>query len=201
VKYDITGILALSLSLSVLHPFSGVVHSPVSISVSVDLDTQGVGIRNATSVPLFIRAVSLMGSATMQVPHLGGIEVGYEFARAYDANKPTCVLINAFSMTAALYYDQFHDPELASAVNLLAVEPLGHGNTRTTASHWTFWDSATTINQLLDTLKIDQCFILGTSQGGWIATRAVLMAPERVSFLLLGSNTSLFFSNLNSTSV
>jgi pimeloyl-ACP methyl ester carboxylesterase len=121
------------------------------------------------------------GTRTVHVPHLGGIDVGCVTTEQYDPDKPTCVLVNAFTMAAAMYKAQLDDPKLAVGMNLLAVEPLGHGETQILKSRqWTTWDSAIMINQVLDSLNITQCFILGSSQGGWIATRAVLLRPERV---------------------
>lgn len=68
-------------------------------------------------------------------------------------------------------------------VNLLAIEVLGHGQTRTKREHWTFWDSAEMNLQVLEELKIEKAFVLGTSQGGWVAMRMALMRPEKVSIV------------------
>lgn len=119
-------------------------------------------------------------ATTIQVPHLGGTKAGYAFAREYDASKPTCVLVNSMCMTSALYKPQFENEELASAMNLLAVEPLGHGATSCPSEHFTYWDSAITALQVLDAFGIQKAFALGTSQGGWIVARMALLAPERV---------------------
>ncbi|KAL4979375.1 Alpha/Beta hydrolase protein [Aspergillus desertorum] len=122
---------------------------------------------------------------TIQVPHLGGISAGYALSGdKYDPSKPTCVLINSMCMTTALYKDQFEDASLTSAVNLLAIEPLGHGSTSCASEHFTYWDSAIMALQVLDALGIQKAFALGTSQGGWIVTRMALLAPERVSSVL-----------------
>lgn len=118
---------------------------------------------------------------TIRVPHLGGISAGYALSgNKYDPSKPTCVLINSMCMTTALYNDQFEDASLTSAVNLLAIEPLGHGSTSCATEHFTYWDSAIMALQVLDALGIQKAFALGTSQGGWIVTRMALLAPERV---------------------
>ena len=118
---------------------------------------------------------------TLPVPHLDGITAAYQSPRPYDPHKPTIVLINAFTTSSELYRDQFANKQLTDMVNLLAIEVLGHGQTRTKREHWTFWDSAEMNLQVLDELKIEKAFVLGTSQGGWVAMRMALMRPEKAS--------------------
>ena len=123
----------------------------------------------------------MAASKTVQVPHLGGIKAGYALANdTYDPSKPTCVLINSMCMTVSLYQAQFQDPQLTAAMNLLAIEPLGHGSTSCAAEHFTYWDTAIMALQVMDQLGIKQAFALGTSQGGWMVARMALLAPDRV---------------------
>ncbi|MFI0822522.1 alpha/beta fold hydrolase [Streptomyces sp. NPDC021098] len=117
---------------------------------------------------------------TAEIPHLGGSTVGYTFGQPYDPALPTLVLINSYTTSAELYRPQFADPELLSAANLLAIEPYGHGRTRAAYEHFTYWDSAIANLQVLDALGIEEAFVLGTSQGGWVAARMALLAPDRV---------------------
>lgn len=117
---------------------------------------------------------------TVDIPHLGGSTVGYAFGRAYDPSLPTMVMVNSFTTSVELYRPQFADPALADAMNLLAVEPYGHGATRAGYRHFTYWDSAIANLQVLAALGIPNAFALGTSQGGWIVTRMALLAPETV---------------------
>lgn len=117
---------------------------------------------------------------TIHVPHLGGICAAYQMPKPYDHTKPTLLMINAFTMSSELYRAQFEDPQLNSAMNLLAVELLGHGQTRTNRKHWTYWDTAEMNLQVLDALGIDRAFVLGTSQGGWVTVQMALMRPEKV---------------------
>lgn len=124
----------------------------------------------------------MAATQTITVPHLGGIKAGYAFAKDhYDASKPTCVLINSMCMTVSLYHDQFNNEALTDAMNLLAIEPLGHGSTSSPSEHFTYWDSAHMALQVMDHFGIQKSFALGTSQGGWIVTRMALLAPDRVS--------------------
>ncbi|KAK8058492.1 alpha/beta hydrolase [Apiospora phragmitis] len=114
----------------------------------------------------------MAAKGVIELPHIG-IRAGYELSNGcYNASKPTCILINPMCTTVSLYRDQLsHDKRLTSAVNLLAIEPLGHGATTCIAEHFTYWDSAI--------IGIQKCFALGTSQGGWIVARMALLEPGR----------------------
>lgn len=126
----------------------------------------------------------MAASTTIRVPHLGGITVGYMLNNnnTYDPSKPTCVLINSFCTTVALFRPQFECKKLTDTMNLLAIEPLGHGATSMPAisDHFTYWDTAAMALQVMDALGIEKAFALGTSQGGWVVARMALLAPARV---------------------
>jgi pimeloyl-ACP methyl ester carboxylesterase len=126
---------------------------------------------------------------TINVPHLGGSTVGYRFGRPYDASLPTLVMVNSFSTSVELYRPQFADEALLGAANLLAIELYGHGATRATYEQFTYWDSAIADLQVLDALGIREAFVLGTSQGGWVAARMAMLAPGVVKGIVpLGSS-------------
>lgn len=74
---------------------------------------------------------------TISVPHLGGIDAGYQMPKKYDSSKPTLVLVNSFTTNSELYRAQFEDEKLNAAMNLIAIEPLGHGATRTKSQQFT----------------------------------------------------------------
>ncbi|KAK3319467.1 Alpha/Beta hydrolase protein [Cercophora scortea] len=141
----------------------------------------------------------MAATTTIEVPHLGGITVGYALSGVYDAKKPTCVLINSMCTTVALYKDQFASKALTSAVNLLAIEPLGHGATKSKTEHFTYWDTAVMALQVMDKIGIDKAFALGTSQGGWMVARMALLAPDRISGLIL-LGTSMDYESADSRS-
>ncbi|KAK7967201.1 uncharacterized protein PG986_001478 [Apiospora aurea] len=132
----------------------------------------------------------MAAKGVIELPHIG-IRAGYELSNgSYDSSKPTCVLVNSMCTTVSLYRDQLsHDKRLTGAVNLLAIEPLGHGATTCVAEHFTYWDTAIMALQVLDALGIQKCFALGTSQGGWIVARMALLEPGRIQgILILGSS-------------
>jgi pimeloyl-ACP methyl ester carboxylesterase len=117
---------------------------------------------------------------TATVPHLGTSTISYKFGRTYDPSLPTLVLVNSFSTSVELYRPQFADAKLGEVTNLLAIELYGHGQTRSTYQQFTYWDSAVANLQLLDVLNIREAFVLGTSQGGWVAARMAMLAPDRI---------------------
>ncbi|KAI1371192.1 putative alpha/beta hydrolase [Hypoxylon crocopeplum] len=129
---------------------------------------------------------------TVAVPHLD-TRVGYAVSGdALDPAKPTVVLINALCATVDFYAEQFASEALTAAANLLAVEPLGHGATSCASEHFTFWDSALVALQAMQALGVEKAFVLGTSQGGWIAVRMALLAPEKVLGLItLGTSMDI----------
>ncbi|KAF7555319.1 hypothetical protein G7046_g6588 [Stylonectria norvegica] len=142
----------------------------------------------------------MAATTTLQVPHLGGTTVGYKLSNdMYDASKPTMVMLNSMCTTVSLYNAQYEDKRLTDAMNLLAIEPLGHGSTSTPSEHFTYWDTAIMALQALDKLGIKKAFALGTSQGGFIVVRMALLAPDRMLGILpLG--TSMDYESSDSRS-
>lgn len=121
---------------------------------------------------------------TVDVSHLGGSTIGYRFGQKYDKSKPTLVMVNSFTTSVELYRPQFAHEYLSRTANLLAIEPYGHGATRASYEQFTYWDSAVANLQVLESLGIGEAFVLGTSQGGWIATRMAMLAPTRVKGIM-----------------
>ncbi|KAM0202976.1 hypothetical protein ACHAPA_000595 [Fusarium lateritium] len=127
----------------------------------------------------------MAAKTTVNVPHLGGIDAGYRVSGSgIDASKPTLVLVNSMCTTSSLYEPQFAAKDLTDAVNLLAIEPLGHGATSTKSEHFTYWDSAIMNLQVMEALGVKKAFALGTSAGGWVVARMALLAPEKILGLL-----------------
>ena len=124
----------------------------------------------------------MANTKTVHVAHLGGIEAGYQMPHRYDPSKPTLVLVNSFTTSSELYKGQYENQKLTSAMNLLAIELLGHGKTRTKSENFTYWDTAIMNLQVMEALGVKKAFVLGTSQGGWITVRMALLAPDKVWF-------------------
>ena len=106
-------------------------------------------------------------------------------------------MVNSFTTSLEQYRPQFADEKLTATANLLALEPYGHGQTRATYEQFTYWDSAIGNLQVLDALRIPEAFVLGTSQGGWVAARMAMLAPRTVKGIIpLG--TSMDFESQRS---
>lgn len=121
---------------------------------------------------------------TVEVPHLGGITAAYQSAGPIDKSKPTVVLVNSMTTSSELYREQFKNKALTDMMNLVAIELLGHGQTRAKTDNWTYWDTAQMNLQVMEKLGIERAFALGTSQGGWVCVRMALLAPERIQGLI-----------------
>lgn len=126
----------------------------------------------------------MANTKTVHVPHLGGIDAGYQMPYPYDPSKPTLVLANSFTTSSELYRSQYANKTLTDKMNLLAIELLGHGKTRTKSENFTYWDSAIMNLQVMDALGIKKAFVLGTSQGGWITTRMALLGPDKIEGII-----------------
>jgi len=120
----------------------------------------------------------------VHVPHLGGIDAGYQMPYPYDPSKPTLILVNSFTTSSELYAEQYTNQALTSAMNLLSIELLGHGKTRTKSENFTYWDTAIMNLQVMDALGIKKAFVLGTSQGGWITVRMALLGPDKIEGII-----------------
>jgi len=129
---------------------------------------------------------------TARVAHLGGIEASYKISGPYKQYKPTLILINGFTATADLYASQFENKELTEMMNIIAIEPLGHGKTRLRAGArtesenqtFTYWDTAVMNLQVMEAIGVKKAFVLGTSQGGWISVRMALLAPDKIAGII-----------------
>ncbi len=75
---------------------------------------------------------------TVHVPHLGGIDAAYQSPYPYDSSKPTLILVNSFTTSSELYQKQYGNKELTDKMNLVAIELLGHGQTRTKSENFTY---------------------------------------------------------------
>lgn len=122
---------------------------------------------------------------TVRVAHLGGTSVAYHLAKPLKGSKPTLVLIHGLCSNVTQFRAQLDDALLNETTNVLLLDALGHGNTRTKSPSYTLWDSATAFLQAFDALGVKDAIVVGTSMGGWIATRMALYAPERVLGLIL----------------
>ena len=125
----------------------------------------------------------MSNTKTVKVSHLGAT-AGYQMPHPYDPSKPTLVLVNSFTTSSELYRSQYENSNLTSKMNLLAIELLGHGKTRTPNENFTYWDTAYMNLEVMTALGVKKAFVLGTSQGGWITVRMALLAPDRIEGII-----------------
>ena len=114
------------------------------------------------------------------------------FARAIDAeihyedsggNGPVVLLGHEFFMDGTMFAAQA--TALQPNFRVVSWDARGHGRTRDTGLPFTYWTAARDALTVLDHLGIEQAVVGGTSQGGFSALRTALLAPERVSALIL----------------
>jgi pimeloyl-ACP methyl ester carboxylesterase len=75
---------------------------------------------------------------------------------------------------------------LADRYRVVSWDSPGHGETVCAdAAPYSFWDLARNQVELMNALHIDRAVVGGVSQGGFTALRTALVAPDRVTSLLL----------------
>ncbi|MGO4617242.1 alpha/beta fold hydrolase [Nocardia sp. 2YAB30] len=104
----------------------------------------------------------------------------------HGGTGPAVLLLHSYLMDADMFAPQVES--LGGTFRLIAMDERGHGGTP--ADHpFTYWDVARDALGLLDVLEVARCAVVGTSQGGFIAKRMALLAPDRVAALaLLGTS-------------
>jgi 3-oxoadipate enol-lactonase len=95
---------------------------------------------------------------------------------------PTVLLSHGYLMDHEMFEPQ--DAALVPAFRVITWDQRGFGQTPA-GGPFTYWDSARDTLGILDHLDIAGGVFGGMSQGGFIALRAALLEPERVSALVL----------------
>jgi pimeloyl-ACP methyl ester carboxylesterase len=99
---------------------------------------------------------------------------------------PAVLLLHSYLMDADMFAPQV--AALGGMFRLIAMDERGHGDTPAERP-FTYWDVARDALGLLDELGVASCAVVGTSQGGFIAMRMALLAPDRITALaLLGTS-------------
>ncbi|GAB0106749.1 3-oxoadipate enol-lactonase [Nocardia sp. JMUB6875] len=114
------------------------------------------------------------------------------FARAIDAEihyedsggeGPVVLLGHEFLMDRTMFASQ--QAALTPDFRIVTWDARGHGRTRDEGLPFTYWTSARDALTVLDQLGVERAVVGGISQGGFIALRTALLAPDRVSALVL----------------
>jgi pimeloyl-ACP methyl ester carboxylesterase len=98
-------------------------------------------------------------------------------------DKPVVVFSHGNLMNRWMWAPQIE--ALRAQFRCLVWDQRLHGHTEDDHGGFTYWDSADDLLGLLDHLDIDRAALVGHSQGGFLSLRAALLAPSRVTALVL----------------
>lgn len=105
-------------------------------------------------------------------------------------DAPAVVFAHGFMLDHTMFDAQVD--ALRDDYRVVAWTARGHGETSDSGGTYTYWDSARDLLMLLDKLEIDDAVLAGMSQGGFIALRAALLAPQReVGLVLIDSQAGV----------
>lgn len=122
-----------------------------------------------------------MGSVTLD----GGQHVSYV---DHGGAGPAVVLLHSYLMDLDMFAPQVE--AFGADHRLIAIDERGHGGTPADAP-FDYWDVARDVLGVLDHLGVERATIVGTSQGGFIALRTALIAPDRVTGIVaLGTSAA-----------
>jgi pimeloyl-ACP methyl ester carboxylesterase len=96
---------------------------------------------------------------------------------------PTIIFSHGFLMDHEMFdaqVDAFSD-----RCRIVTWDERGFGATVHDGEPFSYWDSAADLLALMDHLGIDHAILAGMSQGGFLSLRAALLAPDRVTGLIL----------------
>jgi pimeloyl-ACP methyl ester carboxylesterase len=79
---------------------------------------------------------------------------------------------------------------LRATCRCITWDQRGFGLTGPASGPFTYWTSAEDVLAIMSSLDIEQASLAGLSQGGFLSMRAALLAPERVSSLILMATRS-----------
>lgn len=129
--------------------------------------------------------------ATMTTAHgqrLNYVDHGTDPGAGEGADRPVVVLLHSFLMDGGMFAPQVD--ALGAEFRCITLDERGHGDTPADGP-FDYWDVARDVLDLLDELGIDRVAVAGCSQGGFVAMRVALLAPERISALaLLGTSAA-----------
>ena len=109
------------------------------------------------------------------------------FRSAGTARRPVLVLLHQTPSTSAMYEDLMR--ALADDFRLFAPDTPGMGLSDPVEGEMTIDALANGIDEFLDEVRIDRCFVFGHHTGAAIATQLAANYPERVDALALSGPT------------
>lgn len=121
----------------------------------------------------------------MTTARVNGQDLYYTDTGSAGDGRPAVVFSHGPLLDSSMWQPQIE--ELMASHRCVAWDRRLHGRTRDDGVPHSHWDSAADLLRLLDHLGIEQAALAGHSQGGFVALRAALLAPERVTALVLSS--------------
>jgi len=113
------------------------------------------------------------------------LKMAYMDVRPPNANGKTIVLLHGKNFNGA-YWRETAKALSANGFRVVIPDQIGFGKSaKPTAIQYTFQLLAQNTRAVLDSLQINKAVILGHSMGGMVATRFVLMYPDRVEKFIL----------------
>jgi 3-oxoadipate enol-lactonase len=111
---------------------------------------------------------------------VNGQTIAYEDS---GGSGPVVVLAHGFLMDRSMFAPQV--AALRDRFRVVTWDARGFGETAFDGNPFSYWDLAQDCFGLLDHLGIDRAVVGGMSQGGFVALRMALLAPQRVVALVL----------------
>ncbi|SDP15732.1 Pimeloyl-ACP methyl ester carboxylesterase [Actinopolyspora xinjiangensis] len=118
----------------------------------------------------------------MPLSHVNGHDM--YFADTGGDDRPAVLLGHGFFLDHTMFTAQA-EALSARGYRVVTWDARGHGDSPAGDSPFTYWDMANDLIGLMDHLGIQRAVVGGLSQGGFTALRTALIAPNRVTGLLL----------------
>jgi 3-oxoadipate enol-lactonase len=119
----------------------------------------------------------------MATAQINGQQIFYVDHGSPRDGAPTMIFSHGFLMDHEMF-----DAQVAAfneRCRIVTWDERGFGSTVHDGQAFSYWDSATDLLALMDHLEIDHAILAGMSQGGFLSLRAALLAPDRVTGLIL----------------
>ena len=116
----------------------------------------------------------------MELAAVNGQKIAYEDS---GGSGPVVVLAHGFLMDRSMFAPQV--AAMRDRYRVVTWDARGFGETVFDGTPFTYWDLAHDCLGLLDHLGVDRAVVGGMSQGGFVALRMALLAPQRVVALVL----------------
>ena len=125
-----------------------------------------------------------------------GCRIAYRFDG--DPGRPVLLLSNSIATSHRMWDGQI--AELSAAFRVLRYDMRGHGGSDAPVGAYSLDRLGRDVLELLDALGVARFAVVGVSQGGFIALRMALLAPERISALaVMGTSAAEEDPNIAAT--